>query len=141
MLDKMIEMQAKIDALYKKLEIEIKTKKVLEEIGFSIREKGCVYLIFAVKTAGKNPNLLHQPQLLYEEIAQTCGVTSEEVENEIGHSITRWRQKESLSRLNGRGNAKYGLFTGFDSTNGEFIVRLAEIVLAEKNDRYLKNST
>lgn len=128
MLDKMIEIQAKIDALYKKLEIEIKTKKVLEEIGFPIKEKGCVYLIFAVKTAIKNSNLLQQLQLLYEEIAQMRGVSSEEIENEIERAIAHWWQRERLLRLNGKGNEKYGLFSETKPTNEEFITRLVDIV-------------
>ena len=134
MLDKMIELQAKIDALYKRLEIEIKTKKVLEEIGFPIQEKGCIYLIFAIKTAIKNLDLFHEPQLLYEVLAQTCVVSNEEIENEIEHSITQWWQRERLLRLNGKGNEKYGLFSETKPTNEEFVTRLADMV--KKSEQY-----
>ena len=135
MLDKMIELQAKIDALYKRLEIEINTKKVLEEIGFPIKDKGFVYLIFAVKTANKAPNLLQKPQLLYEEIAQMYGVSNEEIENEIGCAIAYWWQRERLFRLNSKDTAKYDLFGEIKPTNEEFITRIADIVMSPKRDK------
>ena len=124
MLDKMIQIQVKIDALYKKLEIEIKTKKLLEELGFPMQEKGCVYLIFAVKTAIKKA---FQP-LLYENLAQIYKITGEEVENEIELVITKWWQRAKLLRLNGNGNALFDLFSKNKPTNEAFIVWLADMV-------------
>ena len=131
MLDEMTALQAKIDALYKKLEIEINTKKVLEELGFPIQEKGCAYLIFAVKTASKDSNLLTKPQLLYKELAQTCAVSSKEIKKEIGRLLARLWQRERFLRLNDKSNTKYNVFSESTPTNEAFIAWLMEIALAE----------
>lgn len=85
-MDELKNLQVKLDKIYAKLEIEINTKKVLEELGFPIREKGCVYLIFIVKMATEKG---FQP-LLYEKLAQTYKIKSEEVKSEIELVISKW---------------------------------------------------
>lgn len=137
-MDELKNLQAKLDKIYAKLEIEINTKKVLEELGFPIREKGCVYLIFIVKMASKAPNLLHEPQLLYEQLAQTCGVSCEEIENEIGCAITQWWQRERLLRLNGKSNTKYNVFSEAKPTNEAFIAWLMEMRLRKRKSNISK---
>ena len=133
-LDEMTALQVKINAIYKKLEIEIKTKKVLEEIGFPVKEKGCVYLILAVKTAIKNQIFLQDA--LYETVSQELSIAKDECEREISGAIARWRAKEKLLRLNGKGVKKYDLFSESEPTNEEFIARLVNAVLVEtKNER------
>ena len=127
-MDKLKNLQAKLDKIYAKLEIEINTKKVLEELGFPIREKGCVYLIFIVKMAIEKEL---QP-LLYESLAKTYEVTSEEVKNEIELVISKWWQRAKLLRLNGKKDFQFDLFSANKPTNEAFIARLVEVAFAEK---------
>ena len=127
-MDELKNLQAKLDKIYAELEIEIKTKKVLEELGFPIREKGCVYLIFIVKMATEKG---FQP-LLYEKLAQTYKIKSEEVKSEIELVISKWWQRAKLLRLNGKKDSQFDLFSANKPTNEAFIARLVEIVFAEK---------
>ena len=123
-LDKLKNLQAKLDKIYAKLEIEINTKKVLEELGFPIREKGCVYLIFIVKMAIEKEL---QP-LLYESLAKTYEVTSEEVKNEIELVISKWWQRAKLLRLNGKKDFQFDLFSANKPNNENFIIWLVSMV-------------
>ena len=127
-MDELKNLQVKLDKIYAKLEIEINTKKVLEELGFPIREKGCVYLIFIVKMATEKG---FQP-LLYEKLAQTYKIKSEEVKSEIELVISKWWQRAKLLRLNGKKDFQFDLFSANKPTNEAFIARLVEIVFAEK---------
>ena len=127
-MDELKNLQVKLDKIYAKLEIEINTKKVLEELGFPIREKGCVYLIFIVKMATEKG---FQP-LLYEKLAQTYKITREEVKSEIELVISKWWQRAKLLRLNGKKDSQFDLFSANKPTNEAFIARLVEIVFAEK---------
>ena len=121
-------LQAKLDKIYAKLKIEINTKKLLEELGFPIREKGCVYLILVVKMAIEKEL---QP-LLYEKLAQTYKIKSEEVKSEIELVISKWWQRAKLLRLNGKKDFQFDLFSANNPNNEAFIARLVEIAFAEK---------
>lgn len=123
-MDERKNLQAKLDKIYAELEIEIKTKKVLEELGFPIREKGCVYLIFIVKMAIEKEL---QP-LLYEKLAQTYKIKSEEVKSEIELVISKWWQRAKLLRLNGKKDFQFDLFSANKPNNENFIIWLVSIV-------------
>ena len=123
-MDELNNLQAKLDKIYAKLEIEIKTKKLLEELGFPIREKGCVYLIFIVKMAIEKEL---QP-LLYEKLAQTYKIKSEEVKSEIELVISKWWQRAKLLRLNGKKDFQFDLFSANKPNNENFIIWLVSIV-------------
>lgn len=123
-MDELKNLQVKLDKIYAKLEIEINTKKVLEELGFPIREKGCVYLIFIVKMAIEKEL---QP-LLYEKLAQTYKIKSEEVKSEIELVISKWWQRAKLLRLNGKKDFQFDLFSANKPNNENFIIWLVSIV-------------
>ena len=123
-MDELKNLQAKVEKIYAKLEIEINTKKVLEELGFPIREKGCVYLIFIVKMAIEKEL---QP-LLYEKLAQTYKIKSEEVKSEIELVISKWWQRAKLLRLNGKKDFQFDLFSANKPNNENFIIWLVSIV-------------
>ena len=123
-LDELKNLQAKLDKIYAKLKIEINTKKLLEELGFPIREKGCVYLIFIVKMAIEKEL---QP-LLYEKLAQTYKIKSEEVKSEIELVISKWWQRAKLLRLNGKKDFQFDLFSANKPNNENFIIWLVSIV-------------
>lgn len=123
-MDERKNLQAKLDKLYAKLEIEIKTKKVLEELDFPIREKGCVYLIFIVKMATEKG---FQP-LLYEKLAQTYKIKSEEVKSEIELVISKWWQRAKLLRLNGKKDSQFDIFSANKPNNENFIIWLVSMV-------------
>ena len=123
-MDELKNLQAKLDKIYAKLKIEINTKKLLEELGFPIREKGCVYLIFIVKMAIEKEL---QP-LLYEKLAQTYKIKSEEVKSEIELVISKWWQRAKLLRLNGKKDFQFDLFSANKPNNENFIIWLVSIV-------------
>ena len=123
-MDELKNLQAKLDKIYAKLKIEINTKKLLEELGFPIREKGCVYLIFIVKMAIEKEL---QP-LLYEKLAQTYKITREEVKSEIELVISKWWQRAKLLRLNGKKDFQFDLFSANKPNNENFIIWLVSIV-------------
>ena len=123
-MDELKNLQAKLDKIYAKLKIEINTKKLLEELGFPIREKGCVYLIFIVKMAVEKEL---QP-LLYEKLAQTYKIKSEEVKSEIELVISKWWQRAKLLRLNGKKDFQFDLFSANKPNNENFIIWLVSIV-------------
>ena len=123
-LDELKNLQAKLDKIYAKLKIEINTKKLLEELGFPIREKGCVYLIFIVKMAIEKEL---QP-LLYEKLAQTYKIKSEEVKSEIELLISKWWQRAKLLSLNGKKDFQFDLFSANEPNNENFIIWLLSIV-------------
>ena len=123
-MDELKNLQAKLDKIYAKLKIEINTKKLLEELGFPIREKGCVYLIFIVKMATEKG---FQP-LLYEKLAQTYKIKSEEVKSEIELVISKWWQRAKLLRLNGKKDFQFDLFSANKPNNENFIIWLVSIV-------------
>lgn len=129
---KIFRIQRKIDRLYAKLEIELTTKRTLQNLGFSMQEKGCVYIIVATKLAMQQPEFLLQMPLLYAEIAQMYGIIKEEVEGEITKVIRHWWQKERLLRLNGKKNADYDFYRESIPTNQECLEKLIRIVSQER---------
>jgi len=129
---KIFRIQRKIDRLYAKLEIELTTKRTLQNLGFSMQEKGCVYIIVATKLAMQQPEFLLQMPLLYAEIAQMYGIIKEEVEGEITKVIRHWWQKERSLRLNGKKNVDYDFYRESIPTNQECLQKLIRIVSQER---------
>lgn len=129
---KIFRIQRKIDRLYAKLEIELTTKRTLQNLGFPMQEKGCVYIIVATKIAMQQPEFLLQMPLLYAEIAQMYEIIKEEVEGEITKIIRHWWQKERLLRLNGKKNADYDFYRESIPTNQECLQKLIRIVSQER---------
>lgn len=132
---KIFRIQRKIDRLYAKLEIELTTKRTLRNLGFSMQEKGCVYIIVATELAMQQPEFLLQMPLLYAEIAQMYGIIKEEVEGEITKVIRHWWQKERLLRLNGKKNADYDFYRESIPTNQECLEKLIRIVAQERTKK------
>ena len=129
---KIFRIQRKIDRLYAKLEIELMTKRTMQNLGFPMQEKGCVYIIVATKLAMQQPEFLLQMPLLYAEIAQMYEIIKEEVEGEITKVIRHWWQKERLLRLNGKKNADYDFYRESIPTNQECLEKLIRIVSQER---------